>query len=251
VTPEPDESPEARPRSLLARFGPLVALIAVAVAAYAAGLPARLAPAALAREQAQLHAAATGSPAIALVAFVAGYAVVVASGIPIALMLSLLGGLIFGGWVGALAVLLGATGAALITYAAARSAFAASLAARAGRDPRLGRLMAGLDRNAFLVVLSTRLAPFVPFGLVNVAAGLAAVPVRQYAAATLLGGAPAALIYANLGAGLGGSLGSDRAFAAALHSPRVLASLGALALMSAVPLAAPAVLRRVRRPSPP
>jgi uncharacterized membrane protein YdjX (TVP38/TMEM64 family) len=250
VTPLTDEPPQTRPRSLLARFGLLAVLIAVAVAAWMAGLPARLAPAALAQEQAQLHAAAAAAPTLALTAFVAAYAVVVASGIPVALMLSLLGGLIFGGWLGALAVLLGATGAALITYAAARSAFAAGLAARAGRDPRLARLVAGLDRNAFLVVLSTRLAPFVPFGLVNVAAGLAAVPIRQYAAATLLGGAPAAAIYANLGAGLGGSLGSDRAFAAALHSPRVLASLGALAVLSLVPLTVQAMRNRLRRPSP-
>ena len=57
------------------------------------------------------------------------------------------------------------------------------------------------------------------------------------ATATLIGGAPAAVIYANLGAGLGSSLGSAHALHAALHSPQLLVPLSAMAVLSLAPMA--------------
>jgi uncharacterized membrane protein YdjX (TVP38/TMEM64 family) len=232
----------------LARFAPLLALAAVAAAAWFGGLPHMLSPAALAHEQAQLHALATAAPIASLAAYVLAYAVITGACLPLALMLSLAGGLIFGPWIGAVAVLAGATGGAVLTYVATRSAFAPALLARAGRDPRLGKVMAGFGRNAFSYVLTLRLAPFVPFALVNVAAGLAAVPVRAFALGTLAGGAPAAIVYSSLGAGLGGSLGSERSLAAALHSPQLLLPLAGLAILSLIPLLVRRLGRR-QRPS--
>jgi uncharacterized membrane protein YdjX (TVP38/TMEM64 family) len=232
-----------RPRRLLQRFGPLAILAAVAVGAYAAGLPHMLTPEALGREQAQLQAAAAAAPVLSLGIFVVGYAALTGACLPVALMLSLLGGLIFGPWLGAIAVLLGATGGAIFTYAAARSAFAHALVARAERDPRVGKVVAGFGRNAFRYILTLRLVPFVPFALVNVAAGLAAAPMRAFAAATLAGGAPAALIYANLGAGLGASLSSPDALHEALHSPRVLVPVTVMMVLAA----APTLWTRLRR----
>lgn len=242
VTPDATEASAPRRRYVL-RFAPLLALAAVAALAYAAGLPQMLTPGALAREQAQLHAAVAAAPALAVGVFVLGYAILVATCIPVALMLSLLGGLVFGPWLGSAAVLLGATGAALLTYAAVRSAFAPALVARAERDPRVGRVLEGFGRNAFSYILTTRLLPFVPFGLVNVAAGIAAAPLRAYAGATLVGGIPSAVIYANLGAGLAGSLGAKGSLLTALHSPQLLLPLLGMALLSLAPM----LVRRLRR----
>ena len=237
MSPAADKPPPATKQSrALSRLAPLAALLAVALAAYWAGLPRMLSPEALGREQTQLHALVAAAPVLTLAAFVLGYAVIVASCIPVALMLSLVGGMVFGRWLGSAAVLLGATGAALLTYAAVRCAFASSLVTRAERDLRLARVIEGFGRNAFSYVLTSRLLPFAPFGLVNIAAGLAAVPVRAYAAATLIGGAPAAVIYAHLGAGLGEALGSSGALHAALGGPRVLLPLAAMALLAAGPL---------------
>jgi uncharacterized membrane protein YdjX (TVP38/TMEM64 family) len=244
--PAPDETSttadRAGGRKPFARFAPLLALVAVAAAAWIGGLPHMLTPAALGREQAELHALAAAAPVASLVVYVVAYAVITGACLPLALMLSLIGGLIFGPWMGAAAVLLGATGGAVLTYAAARSAFAPALITRAERDPRLGRVMGGLNRNAFSYILTLRLIPFVPFALVNVAAGLAAVPARAFAFATIAGGAPAALIYASLGSGLGRSLGSEQSLKAALHSPRLLLPLAAMAVLSLTPTLA----RRLR-----
>src|SRR6202008_4696160 len=128
-------------------------------------------------------------------------------------------------------------------YAAARSAFAPLLLGRARHDPRLQSVIQGFGRSAFTYILTLRLIPVVPFALVNIASGLAAVPVRSYALATLAGGVPTALIYAGLGAGLGDAIGSEAALHAALHSPRLLGPVAALALLSLAPM----LVKRLRR----
>lgn len=234
-------------RSLARRFAPLAALLAVALAAYWAGLPKMLSPAAIGREQAQLHALVASHPALSLTTYVAAYAILIGACLPVALMLSLVGGVVFGPWVGAAAVLVGATTGAVITYGAARSAFAPVLLSRAERDPRLQRVIHGFGRSAFSYILTLRFIPVVPFALVNVAAGLAAVPLRAFVLATLTGGTPTALIYAGLGAGLGASLGSERSLHQALQSPRLLLPLAGLMVLAL----APTLVKRLRAGSLP
>ncbi|WP_242395079.1 TVP38/TMEM64 family protein [Anaeromyxobacter oryzisoli] len=83
----------------------------------------------------------------------------------------------------------------------------ASAAFLAGR--RLGRppggpglaLPAGLeDRDAFRLVLLLRLAPVTPFAMVNFGFGATRMPLRAFAAASLLGSIPSIATYAALGA---------------------------------------------------
>lgn len=244
--PGPEPAPAPRWRASARRFAPLAALLAVALCAYWADLPQMLSPAAIGRQQAALHAAVTGHPLLSLAAFVVGYAVLIGACLPVALMLSLVGGLVFGPWLGAGAVLVGATSGAVITYAATRSAFAPLLLSRAERDPRLQRVIHGFGRSAFSYILTLRFIPLVPFALVNVAAGLAAAPLRAFVLATLAGGVPTALIYAGLGSGLGASLGSEQSLHAALQSPRLLLPLAGLFVLAC----APTLVKRLRRSRP-
>lgn len=249
-SPAPDRADPSTPRwrQLARRFAPLALLAAVAVGAYAAGLPQMLSPAALGREQAALQSAFAEHPVLSVGGYVVIYAVLVGACLPVAMMLSLAGGLIFGPWLGAGAVLVGATTGAVLTYLATRSAFAALLLGRARRDARLQSVVESFGRNAFSSVLTLRFIPVVPFALVNVAAGLAAVPLRAFTLATLTGGVPTALIYAGLGSGLGASLGSEQSLHAALQSPRLWLPLAGVAALSV----APALIKRLtRRPLTP
>ena len=242
-------SPEApgRPRWRAAarRFGLVATLLAVALAAYWTGVTEILSPAALGREKAELRAAAAAAPLLALALYIVTYAILTGACLPVALVLSLLGGAVFGVWTAAAAVVLGGTGGAVLTYAAARSAFAPLLLRRAERDARLQLLIAGFGRSAFRYILTLRLLPMVPFALVNVASGLAAVPLRAYTLATLAGAVPTALVYTGLGAGLGASLDSERSLEQALRSPHILLPLFGLALLSL----APTLVKRLRRRS--
>jgi uncharacterized membrane protein YdjX (TVP38/TMEM64 family) len=75
-------------------------------------------------------------------------------------------------------------------------------------------------------VLYARIAPGVPYTLVNYAAGLTPIALRTFVAATALGVAPRAFAYT----ALGGSLGS-------LRSPEALIAVAVLVVMAAVGLA--------------
>ena len=64
------------------------------------------------------------------------------------------------------------------------------------------RLRDGIARRGFVAVLYARIAPGMPFTLVNYASGLTAVRLLVFAAATALGAAPRAFAYAALGGSL-------------------------------------------------
>ncbi len=137
--------------------------------------------------------AALREPWWAPLAFVAAYTIAAALDFS-GLVLTLVGGAVFGFWWGALLNLLGANLGASAAFWVAR------LLGREGLHALLGdRLSAGLDRLAhqagFAWLLRLRLIPIVPFNLLNFASGLTALPWRTYAAATAIGVIPATLVY--------------------------------------------------------
>lgn len=155
------------------------------------------------------------------VVFVAGYAVLCLLPTPKAL-LTALGGLVFGWWLGALlswvAALLGAALAFWLGRAWGRDAVDRLTRGRVERADQL------LSQHGFAAVLAVRLTPVLPFTAINYAAGLTGVRWSHYALGSVLGMVPGSLAYAALGAS-----GSDPwglfAGAAALVA---LVALGAL-----------------------
>jgi uncharacterized membrane protein YdjX (TVP38/TMEM64 family) len=231
------------------RFAPAAALAAVALLAWREGLLDLATPAGLHAHAAALREAVGGHPALALAFFVLVYAVLIASCLPVAFILTLVAGVLFGIWEGAGATVLGGTLGALITYAAARSAAGTRLAAAAGGAGRVARAAEALRGEAFGVILAARLFPFMPFMVINLAAGVAGAPLRAYALATVLGSVPSSLIYADMGDRFGRVLLSGRwPDLSLMRDPKVIAPLVGLAVLS---LAGAVVKGRLdaRRPS--
>jgi uncharacterized membrane protein YdjX (TVP38/TMEM64 family) len=79
--------------------------------------------------------------------------------------------------------------------------------------PRLIGLAAWISRRGFVSVMYARLAPGVPYNLVNYAAGMTSIPIMVFAAATAIATAPRTFAYVALG-GSFGDLGSPAAIAA-------------------------------------
>ena len=69
--------------------------------------------------------------------------------------------------------------------------------------PRLRALSATVGRRGFVSVLYARIAPGVPYSLVNYAAGLTRIPLATFAAATAVGCTPRAFAYTALGGSFG------------------------------------------------
>jgi uncharacterized membrane protein YdjX (TVP38/TMEM64 family) len=171
---------------------------------------------------------------LAVLGYILIYAGLTALSVPGAMLMTLVGGFLFGPWLGAGYALTGATLGATAVFLAARVGLY-GLAACAG--PRFQRLEAGFREDAFNYLLCLRLVPIVPFWLVNLIAGLAGMRLLSYVAATFLGMVPGALVYASLGNGVGALIANgqhpDRYM---IFRPNILLPIIGLAVLALLPV---------------
>ena len=116
---------------------------------------------------------------------------------------------------------------ATLTMLLVRHVFADALHARMG--PRVRSLTRGFEREGTYYLISLRLIPLVPFGLINLVMGLTRMPVRRFYALTQCGMLPATLIYVQAGT----QLAALRSVSEVLQ-PAVLVALLSLATALAV-----------------
>lgn len=155
----------------------------------------------LSRNHAALGSWVSEHAAPAALLYVLAYALVVTFSLPISVVVTLVGGFLFGVWLGAVLSVIAATAGSIVVFLAARTAFYDLFHARAGRA--LARLEEGFRRDSFHYLLFLRLVPIFPFWLVNIVPALLGMKLGPYALATLIGIIPGALVYASVGAGLG------------------------------------------------
>ncbi len=155
----------------------------------------------LSRHHAAIAAWVADNGLLAAILFVLAYAVAVAFSLPVAIIVTPLGGFLFGLWIGAILSVIGATVGSVAVFLAARTAFHDLFHARAGS--MLARFEAGFRRDSFSYLLFLRLVPIFPFWLVNIVPALLRMGLWPYTLATLIGIIPAAFVYAGLGSGFG------------------------------------------------
>src|SRR3954451_17871300 len=135
----------------------------------------------------------------AVLAFILAYAGLVTLSVPVAALLSITSGFLFGPWLGTICAVIGATLGATIVFLAVRAG-SAGLVERAGE--RVRRLETGFREDALSYLLVLRLVPIFPFWLVNLAAGAVGLRLPVYVLATVVGMIPTSFVYASLGNGL-------------------------------------------------
>ena len=176
--------------------------------------------------------------------FVLVYAVCTAFSLPSGLLLSALGGFLFGTWWGGLFNVIGATLGATMIFLAAKTVLGDLLRARTGS--LLQKLEAGFRENELSFMLVLRLVPLFPFWLVNLAPAFLGVRLSAFITGTFVGIIPGAFVFASVGTGLGAILDSGGTpDGSALLQPRVLLSIIGLVVLALVPV----VYKRFRRSS--
>lgn len=232
-------------KSLAKRLLPLFAIAGAIVAVFAFGLEEYLSFEALRDNRDVLTAFVQQNYAVALLAFMAIYAVATALSLPGGAILTITGGFLFGTTLGTTYAVIGATIGAVVVFLAARTALGDSLRQRAG--PWLRKMEDGFKENALSYLLVLRLVPLFPFFVVNLVPAFLGVPLRTYVIGTFIGIIPGAFVFASVGAGLGSVFDSAEDFspAAALTTEVVVALVG-LAVLSLVPVA---YKRFVRKPT--
>jgi uncharacterized membrane protein YdjX (TVP38/TMEM64 family) len=229
------QSAAAARRPLWRRIWPLALLLAGLGLFFALGLDRYLSFQALSDHRDWLMAQVRDVPVLAALAYVAMYAAVAAFSIPGGAVLTILGGFLFGTWLGTTYAVTGATLGAIAVFLAARTALGETLRARAGGAVQ--RMREGFQENALSYLLFLRLIPVFPFWLVNLVPALVGVPLATYALGTFIGIIPGALVYASVGNGLdalvtaGGtpSLGI-------IFQPAILGPIVGLGLLSLLPV---------------
>ena len=136
---------------------------------------------------------------IAVLIYLSIYILVVTFSLPVASLVTLVGGVLFGSFFGTVWVVLGATIGATIFFVFARSA--SGLFRGYVLHGSLLQMRKGFERNAFMYLLLCRLVPIFPFFVVNISSVLLGVRLRTYVLATLIGIVPMSFAYASFGAG--------------------------------------------------
>jgi uncharacterized membrane protein YdjX (TVP38/TMEM64 family) len=157
--------------------------------------------------------------------------------LPINVPMSLAAGLMFGWRVGLAVAALGTAAGATICCLTSRSLLRDWTRRRLSQ--RLAQVEQGLEREGAMYLLSLRLAPIVPYNLVNLLFGITNIPLSRFFLITLIGTLPATAAYVNAGVAL-----------------QILDDVGDLAnwrlLLALTPLAlAPILLSRLRQAKSP
>jgi uncharacterized membrane protein YdjX (TVP38/TMEM64 family) len=114
--------------------------------------------------------------------------------------LTLGAGAIFGLWLGAITVIIGANLGALCSFLLARTFLREKVARWAEANPKFAALDRAIGREGFKMVLLARLSPVFPFTLLNYFLGLTKVRTSSYVIANLIGMLPGTFLYIYLGA---------------------------------------------------
>lgn len=160
------------------------------------------------------------------------YALVVGLSLPAATLLTLLSGWYFGFTAGLAIASIGSTAGATIAFLISRHLLRSWVQQRFG--PRITRIDAELAKNGIYYLFTLRLAPLVPFFVVNAAIGLTRVGILPFAWITLVGMLPSTAAYVYAGSTLPSLLElADGGVGQVIH-PKLLI---ALAIVGILPLA--------------
>ncbi|MGC6536895.1 MAG: TVP38/TMEM64 family protein [Candidatus Puniceispirillaceae bacterium] len=217
-------------------------LIAGLIIFFASGTHRLLSFEALAYNYGSMKAFVQSQYLLAALIFFLVYLLSVAFSLPIALLLSMTGGALFG-WPGAILILFAATGGAVIVFLAAKTIMSSMMAAKAG--PFLKRLEAGFQENDFNYLLALRLVPVAPFWVINIVPALLGMSLSRYAIATFIGIAPGTFVYVYVAKGFDHILSQGKApDLSTLSDWRIIGPLVALGLLALLPTIMRAIKKR-------
>ncbi|MBI1211795.1 MAG: TVP38/TMEM64 family protein [Alphaproteobacteria bacterium] len=239
-----------KPRFTLTRLLPLLLLVAGFAAFFALGLQHYLNLDLLQQNHVALKQWVDAHLLEAAGVFVVAYIVAAAFSLPVASLLSIAGGFLFGTVYGSLWIIIGATIGASILFLAAKTALGDPLRARFA--DRIKGMEEGFRANAFSYLLLLRLVPLFPFFLVNLAAAFTGVSLGLFVLTTAVGIIPGAFVFASIGNGIGALFEAgaqpDLSLTALLSRPDFYIPIIGFALLSLLPIIYRALVPRKSAP---
>ena len=248
---------QKNPANPLKKWGALGGIIALLVIGYVAGLHEYISLSNLIKHREAMVAFVSDNILLAMLGYLVLYIIIVAVSFPGASALTITSGLVFGGILGGVLTVIGATTGAVIIFLIARSSLGEVMEKKAG--PFIQKMIAGFQKDQFQYLLTLRLAPIFPFWVVNIVPALLNMKLGQYALATLIGIIPGTFAFAFIGAGLDSVIaaqeeanpgcadaGTCSIEIGALVTTELLVALAGLAALSALPF----IIKKIRGNKP-
>ncbi|MBS29391.1 MAG: hypothetical protein CL566_10815 [Alphaproteobacteria bacterium] len=220
---------------LIHRIVPIAVLLAGSVAFFALELDVYVSLEALKENRDTLRTFVSDNRLVAVLAFAAIYAIIIACSLPGGAIMTITGGFLFGAVGGGLVVVVGATVGATALFLITRAALDDVLQAKAW--PFVSKLEDGFRKNALSYLIVLRLIPLFPFWLVNLVSALLGVSTATYVIGTFIGIIPGTFVYASVGNGLGALIdtGHDPDLGI-IFRPEIFGPLVGLAVLAMLPV---------------
>ncbi|WP_422473446.1 TVP38/TMEM64 family protein [Endozoicomonas sp. ALB032] len=141
------------------------------------------------------------NPALTIAVFFAIYVAVTALSLPGAVILTLVGGAIFGFTTGLIVISFASTIGATLAFLISRTLLREWVQGKFGQY--LATINKGIEKDGLFYLLTLRLIPAVPFFVINLVMGLTPMKARTFYWISQLGMLPGTAVYVNAGAQLG------------------------------------------------
>ena len=178
-------------------------------------------------------------PALTAAVYFSIYVIATAVSIPGAALLTIIGGMVFGLWIGTLLVSFASSIGATLAFLVSR--FLLRDWVQAKFSSHLSTINRGIETQGGYYLFGLRLIPLFPFWMINLVMGLTPLKAVTFYLVSQLGMLAGTLVYVNAGASLGSI---DEFSAAGIMTPAVISSFVLLALF---PLIVRAVVNAVER----
>lgn len=150
-----------------------------------------------------------------VVLYALAFAVLITLTLPLATVLTVAGGFLFGAGIGSAAALAGMTLGAILTFVLMRM-LGVREDSRALRHGRARTAFEIMDRNAVFYVTLLRIVPVAPCFAVNAGAAITGIDLVRFVAASVVGLIPSVIVYSGVGAGLDSLLEASEVMSPAL-----------------------------------
>lgn len=213
---------------MIKKYSPVAILIVAIIAIWASGLLDFLTLETIKNQRYELLDIVDNYPILSVLIFGIIYIFAVALSLPIASLLTLLGGFLFGVMLGTFIIVVSATLGASIIFLITKTSIGENLRKKAG--PFYAKVANNMENNAFQYMFFTRLVPVMPFFIANILPALFDIKLRNFATATFIGIIPGTIVYTNIGRELGELESLND-----LISPDIIIAFSLLGLFSLIP----------------
>lgn len=185
------------------RLSPLIALIVGGIVIAVLGISEYLSLSRIIEGRADLLAYVEGNPVRTVAVYVGLYILAVIFSVPGGSLLTVVGGVLFGGFLGGVITTIAATTGSIFVFLVAKTAVGDWMRRRVdGMGPKIASFTEGFRTNAFYVIVILRLIPVMPYWASNAVPAIFGVGIWVFIGATLVGLLPWTVSFAFFGSAL-------------------------------------------------